>query len=108
MSAWQMAGGAMRPPQKRITRTVTAGALYLALLGTAAVAQRVPRAVPVEDKPPMKAIPVDPVPPKAQAVADPNRPSGADEDLFDYATLCYTQQDYKIAITPYNDYTRNY
>ena len=99
----------MRLPRHGSGRHVAVGLLWLTMLATAAVAQRVPRALPVEDKPPMKAIPVDPVPPKAQSVVrDPNRPSGPDEDLFDYATLCYSQQDYKIAITPYSDYTRTY
>jgi tetratricopeptide (TPR) repeat protein len=84
---------------------MAAGMLWLGTLG---MAQKVPRAIPIDETRPVKAVPVDPVPPKAQAVTDPNRPAGPDEDLFDYATLCYTQKDYKIAITPYNDYTRNY
>lgn len=78
------------------------------LLVSLAIAQQVPRAVPVDEPAPVKAVPVDPVPPKAKPVVDPNRPAGPDEDLFDYATLCYTQQDYQIAIKPFSDYVRTY
>jgi tetratricopeptide (TPR) repeat protein len=92
-------------PQRCTVCGMAAGMLWLGTLG---MAQKVPRAIPVDESQVVKAVPVDPVPPKAQPVADPNRPAGPDEDLFDYATLCYTQKDYKIAITPYNDYTRNY
>lgn len=97
----------MKMPRAHTLRRL-AGGLGMWLLATLATAQKVPRAVPVEERAPVKAVPVDPIVPKAQPVTDPNRPSGPDEDLFDYATLCYTQQDYKIAITPYSDYTRNY
>ena len=48
------------------------------------------------------------MPPKAQPVKDPNRPASPDEDLFDYATLCFTQGDFKIAIKPFNDYVQQY
>ena len=89
----------------KIARSMAAG---LGFMATLCVGQQVPRAVPVDEPSAPKAVPVDPIVPKAQAVADPNRPSGPDEDLFDYATLCYTQQDYKIALTPYNDYVRLY
>lgn len=89
-----------------LTRLASAG---VAFVGTLCMAQPIPRAVPVDEPAPVKAVPVgDPVVPKAQPVSDPNRPSGPDEDLFDYATLCYSQQDYKIAVTPYADYVRLY
>ena len=88
----------------RTTIRVVAGLL---LLTSSLMAQqkRVPRALPVEEKKPPKAVPVDPVAPKAQLVNDPNRPSGPDEDLFDFATLAYTQQDFKIAASKYSEYT---
>jgi tetratricopeptide (TPR) repeat protein len=82
--------------------------------------QRAPRAIPVEEPPPsnpVRAVPVDesgapvpqaPVPARAQPVADPNRPAGPDEDLFDYATLAFSQGDFKIALKPYADYVRLY
>ena len=74
--------------------------------------QRAPRAIPVQEPPaPVKAVPVDenaPVPARAQPVVDPNRPSGPDEDLYDYATLAFTQQDFKIALKPFADYVRLY
>jgi tetratricopeptide (TPR) repeat protein len=96
---------AMRISKRCTICGLAAGMLWL---GTVGMAQKVPRAIPFDESQVVKAVPVDPVPPKAQAVTDPNRPAGPDEDLFDYATLCYTQKDYKIAITPYGDYTRNY
>lgn len=84
--------------------------VVLGLTSTMAVAQRAPRAVPVEDPPaPVRAVPVeDPAPVRAQPVTDPNRPSGPDEDLYDYATLAFTQQDYNIALKPFADYVRLY
>lgn len=88
----------------------------LGLPATMALAQqRAPRAIPVEEPPaPVRAVPVDdtgrpaPAPVRAQPVVDPNRPAGPDEDLFDYATLAFTQQDFKIALKPYADYIRLY
>ncbi|TLD72085.1 tetratricopeptide repeat protein [Phragmitibacter flavus] len=92
------------------------------LAGALAVAQNnVPRAVPVDEAPP-RALPVTdgsmpaPAPSRAQAVEDPrpaappvsNRPSGPDEDLYEYATLCFTQGDHNIAIKPLSDYVRLY
>ena len=66
-----------------------------------ASAQRVPRAVPVAE-------PVEDRPMKAVPVTDPNRPTGPDEDLYDYAMLCWSQNDYRIAIKPFNDYVKLY
>ncbi len=66
-----------------------------------AVAQEVPRAVPItnpEEVP--RAVPLSP--PKPSAVKT------ADDDLFEYATLCYTQKEYQIAIKPFTDYARLY
>ncbi|RBP47223.1 tetratricopeptide repeat protein [Roseimicrobium gellanilyticum] len=88
----------------------------LGLPATMALAQqRAPRAIPVEEPPAPRAVPVDengaspaPAPVRAQPVVDPNRPAGPDEDLFDYATLAFTQQDFKIALKPYADYVKQY
>ncbi len=77
---------------------------HVLLLATAAIAQdvEVPRAVPVADPVGIpRAVPVPP-PVAAPATKTP------DDDLFEYATLCYTQKDYQIAIKPYQDYTRLY
>ena len=41
-------------------------------------------------------------PPKPSAVKTP------DDDLFEYATLCYTQKEFQIAIKPFTEYTRLY
>lgn len=64
-------------------------------------AQEVPRAVPISnpDEVP-RAVPLSP--PKPATVKT------ADDDLFEYATLCYTQKEYQIAIKPFTDYTRLY
>jgi tetratricopeptide (TPR) repeat protein len=87
----------------------------LGLPATMALAQqRAPRAIPVEEPPAPRAVPVNesgqpaPAPVRAQPVVDPNRPSGPDEDLFDYATLAFTQQDFKIALKPFADYVKLY
>ncbi len=78
-------------------------AALLAVLAFAwpAVAQEVPKAVPISnpDEVP-RAVPLSP--PKPAAVKT------ADDDLFEYATLCYTQKEYQIAIKPFTDYTRLY
>ena len=69
-----------------------------------------PRAIPIQEAPP-RAVPVDsgaPAPVRAQPVVDPNRPTGPDEDLYDYATLAYAQQDFKIALKPFSDYVKLY
>jgi TolA-binding protein len=96
--------------QAQLIRTAATGMAALILLTATGFAQgrRAPRAIPVEENAPVKAVPVDPVPPKAQPVRDPNRPAGPDEDLFDYATLCFTQGDFKIAIKPFSDYVQQY
>ncbi|MFZ4767616.1 MAG: tetratricopeptide repeat protein, partial [Roseimicrobium sp.] len=82
-------------------------------MAASASAQTLPRAVPVAepvgDLPrPVRAVPVEPTPAKAQPVADPNRASGPDEDLYDYAMLCWSQNDYSIALKPFADYVRTY
>ncbi len=74
------------------------------LLNLSAAAQEVevPRAVPVADAVGVsRAVPV-PTPVAVPAAKTP------DQDLFEYATLCYSQKDYQIAIKPYQEYTRLY
>lgn len=78
---------------------------------SAATAQQAPRAVPVQDPAP-RAIPVEadatqPAP-RAQVVADPNKPKGPDEDLFDYASLAYSQKDYNIAAQSFGKYLSSF
>lgn len=80
---------------------------------SAATAQQAPRAVPVEDSAPApRAIPVEPgaaqPPPRAEVVSDPNKPKGPDEDLFDYATLAFSQKDYTIAAQSFGKYLSTY
>ena len=71
--------------------------------------QAPPRAIPVEQDNTPRAIPVNPVPaPRAEVVAEPNKPTGPDEDLFDYGTLAYAQKDYTIAAQTYGQYLSNY
>ncbi|MCE9520124.1 MAG: tetratricopeptide repeat protein [Verrucomicrobia bacterium] len=80
---------------------LTAALLAVQVFAITAVAQQVPKAVPIsspEDVP--RAVPLSP--PKPAAVKTP------DDDLFEYATLCYTQKEYQIAIKPFTDYTRLY
>lgn len=98
--------------------------VLLCMLGTCALghAQGVPpRALPVEEPPP-RAQPVEePTRPPAPAFRIPStaptaaeasplraEPTGPDEDLYAYATLCYTQKEYQIAISPLSDYLRLY
>ncbi len=97
----------VRPWLRRMT-------VLLCLPASAALAQqpRAPRAIPVQDPPgAVRAVPVDQpgsAPVKAQPVIDPNRPKGPDEDLYEYATLAFAQQDYSIALKPLADYVRLY
>lgn len=77
------------------------------LITTALPAQQAPRAQVVEDSAP-KAIPVDPNTGEPMQRPGPGPTKGPDEDLFDYATLCYSQRDYQIALKPFIDYVRNY
>ncbi len=84
---------------------VTAAAVMLGVVS--ASAQQVPKAVPIAE-------PVDEkAPPRAMPVEDPPKPKapiskGPDEDLYDYAILCYSQKDYQLAIKPFSDYLRAY
>ena len=74
----------------------------LALLGVHTLtAQQPPKAVPVDanGNPVPRAVPATGVTPAGQS---------PDEDLFAYATLCYSQGDFAIAIKPFQDYTRLY
>lgn len=91
-------------------------AVCLLLSGGQIFAQQPPRAVPVEEERTAvpRAVPVDspssasrPAQPSAGAAATP-RAQGPDEDLYEYATLCFAQQDYAIAIKPLSDYVRTY
>ncbi|MEI6535132.1 MAG: tetratricopeptide repeat protein [Verrucomicrobiaceae bacterium] len=84
----KMMSKATRLHSPQVVRLTQAGLALL--LWLPAIAQEVPRAVPV------------PAPVAAPAAKSP------DEDLFDYATLCYTQKDFQIATKPYLDYTRLY
>jgi tetratricopeptide (TPR) repeat protein len=69
--------------------------------------QTPPRAEVIDDKAP-KAIPVDPNTGEPVQRPGPGPSKGPDEDLFDYATLCYTQKDYQIALKPFVEYVRSY
>jgi|GEM_PF-550944 len=78
-----------------------------------AVAQNVPRAVPVDEPP--RALPVEDGTGAAQTgmqgqgqgqPQQANKPTGPDEDLYEYATLCFAQKDYAIAVKPLSDYVR--
>lgn len=75
---------------------------YAGLLVSQEVPKAVPVAPPVEQPEAPRAVPVAP------PVAQPVKPKEPDEDLFDYASLCYSQKDYQLAIKPYSDYTRLY
>lgn len=76
------------------------------LLSAEEARKAVPVAEPGQEVP--RAVPVGPGTPVAPPSAIPVKPKQPDEDLFEYATLCYTQKDYQIAIKPYSDYTRLY
>lgn len=77
--------------------------------------QSVPKAVPVEeddDRPVPKAVPVTPdqvrpgLPqPPAQT---PGRPTGPDEDLYDYASLAYDRSEWSMAAKSFGQYLQTY
>lgn len=73
-------------------------------------AQNVPRALPIDEPTPPRAQPVEDTPavPARPAVPAPATPVGPDETLYEYATLCFAQKDYAIAIKPLSDYVRLY
>ncbi len=71
-------------------------------------AQLAPRAIPIEQDNTPRAIPINPAPPRPEIVAEPNKPTGPDEDLFDYGTLAYSQKDYVIAAQTYGQYLSTY
>jgi TolA-binding protein len=84
-------------------------ALALVVSHTAS-AQRAPRAVPVDEDPP-RAVPVEENTRRAQEVPEAPatpRPSGPDEDLFDYAMLAYSQKEYTIAAANFGQYLSTY
>jgi len=96
-----------RKPFSSLLRAVVQMTMVCGLLASAGMAQQVPRAQPVDDTAP-KAIPVDPNTGEPVRRPGPGPSKGPDEDLFDYATLCYTQKDYQIALKPFIEYTRSY
>lgn len=57
-------------------------------------AQQAPRATPVEEQP---------APPP-----QPQKPTGPDEDLFDYAALTYGQKEFTLAARSFNQYISSY
>jgi TolA-binding protein len=86
-----------------------------------AAAQATRRAVPVEDAAPgvPRAVPFQPGPaPRATIVtepapatpktADPNKPTGPDEDLFDYASLLYDRKEYALAADSFGQYLQRH
>lgn len=87
-------------------------AVCLAAASAAHAQAPAPRALPVEDSTAPRAIPVEPgaaqAPPRAAVVDDPNKPKGPDEDLFDYASLAYSQKDYNIAAQSFGKYLATY
>lgn len=96
-----------RKPASNLGHVVVQMTMALSLISAAAIAQQAPRAQVVEDSAP-KAIPVDPNTGEPIRRPGPGPSKGPDEDLFDYATLCYSQKDYQIALKPFIDYTRTY
>jgi tetratricopeptide (TPR) repeat protein len=82
------------------------GLVIAVVASTSVLAQQTPpRAIPVEDEPPIpKAIPVSP-PPAAPAVP---RTKGPDDDLFDFASLAYERQEWAIASQNYAKYLQTY
>ena len=98
--------------------------LAASLLAPLCAQAQAPRAQVVEDDVP-RAVPVQPpgrTPPKAQVVdEEPStprttqaparatlKPTGPDEDLFDYAALAYSQKEYSLAAYNYNQYLTTY
>ncbi len=90
--------------------------LFCALAALPALAQQTPpRALPVEDDPPVpKAIPVGPSP-RAQPVPEglplpgtPQRTKGPDDDMFDFATLAFERQEWAMAVQGYGKYLQNF
>lgn len=84
----------------------------IVLIAFAARAQTPPRALPVEDNVP-RAIPVKPAtpdtaPPRPQVVEDDAKAKGPDDDLFEFATLAFTQKDYTIAAQNFGKYLQTF
>lgn len=75
--------------------------LALCLVTLPIFSQQVPpRALPVDDDPPVpKAIPVSPPPAKTK---------GPDDDMFDFATLAYERQEWAMAAQSYAKYLQTY
>ncbi|MBE7494103.1 MAG: tetratricopeptide repeat protein [Verrucomicrobiaceae bacterium] len=79
-------------------------ALATLALGGGVLAQA-PKAIPVEDDPPIpKAIPVRP-PPAPPAAP---RTKGPEDDLFDFASLSYERQEWGLAAQNYAKYLQTY
>ena len=96
---------------RSFTRVVSPSLRTFLVLATlcpllSASAQSVPKAVPIEEDAPVpKAIPVGP---NETRPAQPARPSGPDEDLFDYASLAYDRSEWSIASQSFGQYLQNY
>ncbi len=86
--------------------------LFLFLSGIASAQQAPPRAQPLEDDVP-RAVPIKPAAPivdapRAQPIEDKPKTKGPDDDLFDYATLAFSQKDYVIAAQSFGQYLKGY
>lgn len=109
-----------------MTRLNPSLAVGLLLLCVSAAAQNAPRAQVIEDNPPPRAVPIpadgqsapraqvveeEPArnrPPSQPAAPQGPRPSGPDEDLFDYAMLAYSQKEYGMAAQNFGQYLTTY
>lgn len=106
-----------------MTRLSQSLAFGLLLITHQATAQQAPKAQVIEDDPP-RAVPIAPgggTAPRAQIVdeeparrtsqpATPTapKPTGPDEDLFDYAMLAYSQKEYAMAAQNFGQYLTTY
>ena len=76
-------------------------------LSGALFAQQAPKALPVEEEPPIpRAIPVRP--PLATAPASLPKARSPEDDMFDFATLGYERQEWAIAAQNYAKYLQTY
>ncbi|MCA1964703.1 MAG: tetratricopeptide repeat protein, partial [Prosthecobacter sp.] len=100
------------PVQRICYPTTWLAAAAVALLPWMTLGQGVPKAVPVDDDPPVpKAVPVSPDEARRAVPATPvppPRPKGPDEDLFDYASLAYERGEWSIAAESLGRYLQEY
>jgi len=94
-------------------RSTSLALALVCILAQTSTAQRAPRAEPVEDDVPRAVpVPADGATRRAQVVDDAPppapRPSGPDEDLFDYAMLAYSQKEYSMAAQNFGQYLATY